>query len=406
MKAITVIRRCTSYGALPLVAVLASAPAGAAPWDFIPRVEAGLMFDDNYRLTPAGTEIDVQGPVVDAALEMRTLTQTGEFSFTPRVRATYFPDETDLDTVDYFATLDWQHRGQRMQTNIRADYAEQDIVNSEQPDAGSGGGDLGEPDIGDSGVTFVDNRRRRTSLRPSVSFDVSQRNALQFGVGYTDVSFDRQVLNGQEDFSVTDLVAGLSSRVNETSSLITRLRSARYDIESQEVTNGYGAELEWNRRTVADTRSYLRAGAQNVELQNGRTETAWIAGLGVEFLAGRNEVFADLSRNVGASSAGTVITRNQLRVRWTYALTPRLSLLAGLRGTYDEDVDPVATFQPRRYATGDVGLQWFWQEEFSLRAAYDYTRQEFRNSGNDATSSGAMITVLYQPQQRRSARND
>jgi hypothetical protein len=337
---------------------------------------------------------------------MRTLTQTGEFSFTPRVRATYFPDETDLDGVDYFGALDWQHRGQRVETRIRADYAQQDIVNSEQPDAGSGGGDLGEPDIGDSGVTFVDNRRQRVSLRPSMNFDVSQRNELQFGVGYTDVSFDRQVLNAQEDFSVTDLVAGLSSRVNETSSLIARLRGARYDIESQEVTNGYGAELEWNRRTVANTRSYLRAGAQNVELQNGKSETAWIAGLGVEFLAGRNELFTDLSRNVGPSSAGAVITRNQLRVRWTYALTPRLSLLAGLRGTYDEDVDPVATFQPRRYATGDVGLQWFWQEEFSLRATYDYTRQEFRNSGNDATSSGAMITVLYQPQQRRSARNE
>jgi len=243
-------------------------------------------------------------------------------------------------------------------------------------------------------------------LRPSVSFDVSQRNALQFGVGYTDVTFDRQVANAHENFAVTDLVAGLATRVNETSSLITRLRGARYDIETQEVTNAYGAELEWNRRTVADTRSYFRAGAQNVELQNGKTEMAWIAGVGVEFLAGRNELFADLSRNVGPSSAGAVITRNQLRVRWTRAITPRLSLLAGLRGTYDEDVDPLATFAPRRYATGDVGLQWFWQEEFSLRAAYDYTRQEYRDSGNNATSSGAMITVLYEPQQRRRARND
>ena len=404
MKAIPITKRCALYGALPLVAVLASAPASAAPWEFIPSVEAGLMFDDNYRLTP-GTEIDVQGPVVDAALEMRTLTQTGEFSFTPRVRATYFPDETDLDAVDYFGTLDWQHRGQRVQTNIRAGYAQQDIVNSEQPDAGDGG-DLGEPDIGDSGISFIENRRRRTSLRPSVTFDVSQRNQLQFGAGYADVNFERQVLNGQEDYSAADLVAGLATRVNETSSLITRLRGARYDIKSQEVTSAYGAELEWNRRTVAGTRSYFRAGAQNVELQNGKTETAWIAGLGAEFLVGRNELFADLSRNVGPSSAGAVITRNQLRVRWTYALSPRLSLLAGLRGTYDEDVDPLATFQPRRYATGDVGLQWFWQEEFSLRATYDYTRQEFRNSGNDATSSGAMITVLYQPQQRRSARND
>ena len=405
MNAISIIKRCTVFGALPLAAALASAPASAAAWEFNPSVEAGLLYDDNYRLTPDGTEIDVQGPVVDASLEMRTLTQTGEFSFTPRVRAIYFPDETDLDTVDYFGLLDWQHKGQRARTSLRGEFAQQDIVNSEQPDAETGG-DLGEPDIGDSGISFVDNRRRRASLRPSMAFDVSQRSELQFGAGYADVSFDRQVSSAQQDYSVADVVAGLATRVSETSSFITRLRGARYDIDTLEVTNGYGAELEWNRRTAAGTRSYLRGGAQNVELQDGDSEVAWVAGVGVEFMAGRNELFADLSRNVGPSSAGTVITRNQLRARWTRAITPRLSFLAGLRGTYDESVDPASTFQPRRYATGDVGLQWFWQEEFSMRAAYDYTWQEFRDSGNDATSSGAMLTVLYQPQQRRRARND
>ena len=88
-------------------------------------------------------------------------------------------------------------------------------------------------------------------------------------------------------------------------------------------------------------------------------------------------------------------------------MTPRLSLLAGLRGTHDEDVDPVSTFQPRSYATGDVGLQWRWQEEFSLRAAYDYTWQEFdRRTATDATSSGASFPFIYQPLQRRRARND
>jgi hypothetical protein len=33
--------------------------------------------------------------------------------------------------------------------------------------------------------------------------------------------------------------------------------------------------------------------------------------------------------------------------------------------------------------------------------AYDYTWQEFRDSTEDAASSGAMVTVLYQPLQRR-----
>jgi hypothetical protein len=121
---------------------------------------------------------------------------------------------------------------------------------------------------------------------------------------------------------------------------------------------------------------------------------------------GRNELFADLSRNVGPSSVGTVVTRDALRLSWTRAMTPRLSLLASLRGTHDDDVDPGSTFQPRSYATGDVGLQWRLQEEFSLRVAYDYSWQEFRDAANDATSNGAMISLLYQPLQRRRERND
>ena len=121
---------------------------------------------------------------------------------------------------------------------MRGEFAQQDIVNSEQPDAGAGG-DLGEPDIGDSGITFVDNRRMRASLRPSVSFDVSQRNELQFGVGYTDVSYERQMsecagrlLRRRSGRGACDAAS------TRRSSLITRLRGARYDIESQEATNG------------------------------------------------------------------------------------------------------------------------------------------------------------------------
>jgi hypothetical protein len=391
--------------AIPIVGALVSVPAGAAAWEFNPSVEAGYLYNDNYRLTIPGTEIDVQGPMVDASLELRTLTQTGEFSFTPRVRATYFPDATDLDAADYFAGLDWRHRGQRLRTRIRGDFSHQDIVNSEQPDAETGG-DLGEADLGDAGRVLIDNRRMRGSLRPMFNFELSQRRELQFSAGYTDVSFEEQVGGAQVDYNMTDIVAGLQTRLNEKTSFITRVRGARYDIDTQEVTNGYGAEVEWNTRTAAETRSYLRAGAQNVELQSGDSEIAWIAGAGISLLVGRNELFADLARNVGPSSAGAVVSRNQLRVRWTRAMTPRLSLLAGVRGTQDDDVDPASTIQPRTYATGDVGLQWHWQEEFSMRVAYDYTWQEFRDEGTDATSSGALISVLYQPLQRRRARND
>ena len=183
-------------------------PAAAADWEFNPSVEAGYLFDDNYRLSTPGTEIEVQGPLADAAVELRSLTQQSEFSFTPRVRATYFSDAPELDAVDYFGDLDWNFHSERTQTRIRGEFASQDVVNSEQPDA-EVGGDLGEPDVGDAGRVLVENRRQRASLRPSMSLELSNRRELQFNAGYTDVSFDTQVTDAQQDYSVADLSAGL-----------------------------------------------------------------------------------------------------------------------------------------------------------------------------------------------------
>ena len=57
-----------------------SLPAGAAPWEWHPSIEAGYLYDDNYRLSTPGDEIDVQGPMLDAELELRTLTQKSEFT--------------------------------------------------------------------------------------------------------------------------------------------------------------------------------------------------------------------------------------------------------------------------------------------------------------------------------------
>jgi hypothetical protein len=218
------------------------------------------------------------------------------------------------------------------------------------------------------------------------------------------VKFDEQFFGAQVDFQVADVALGLVNRLNETSNLTVRLRGSQYDLASRLDTNdSYGAELQWDRTTAADTRTYIRVGAQQVELLNGDMETNWVGGAGVNFLMGRNELFLDGTHSVGASSAGALVTRDQLRLRWTRAFTPRLNLLAGLRATKDEDVENTlfTVFAGRKYATGDLGVEWRWQEEFSLRAAYDYTWQEFDDSTTDATSSGVMVSVTYQPLQRR-----
>lgn len=396
-----------------IAAVLATTTVSGADWELNPRVEAGYLINDNYRLSAPGHEIEVQGPLADAQLEMRARTPQSEFSFTPQVRATYFPDEQDLDSVEYFAALDWQLHGQRVETRVRGDFSQEDVVNSEQPDAEvPGDSGLGEPDFGDSGRVLVENRRTRMSLRPTVDFDLSERRELEFGANLTDVNYDRQVIDAQVDYRNADLTAGLVTRFNPVSSLVTRLRGARFDFsDAQSDSTSYGLEVQWNRRTASEIETFLRGGAQKVDYQDNRSETAWLAGAGISMPVGRNTLFADLTRSVGPSSAGVVIARGQLRLSWTRDFTPRLALVVGARGTHDEDLSELTVFRPRSYATGDLGLRWRWREEFSLLATYDYTWQKFdeglldHETGLDistaSTSNGASISVLYQPQQRR-----
>ena len=376
-----------------------------AVWEFTPKVEAGYLYDDNYRLTQPGTEVQVNGPLVDAAFEMSTLTQTGQFTFTPRVRATYFANQQDLDSVDYFGTMDWQRNGQRFDTRVRADFAEQDIINSEQPNADVDSG-LGEPVFGDAGRVIVKNRRTRYAVQPQVSWELTQRNRFEIAASYADVSFDRAISQAQVGFDTTELTAGVRTRINERTTLATRLRGGYYDIEFRDVTKAYGLEMQWDTRTIKDTTRFFRLGAQNVELANGGSNIAWLAGAGVSLILGRNELFTDVSRSVGPSSAGVVVARDQLRLRLVRAMTPRLNLLMGLRGTHDDDVDDTSNFTPRSYATADLGVEWRVKEEWSIRLAGDYTWQKYQNDTDPADSTGAMASVIYQPLSRTRSRND
>ncbi|HET9472397.1 MAG TPA: hypothetical protein VFO82_00800, partial [Steroidobacteraceae bacterium] len=306
-------------------------------------------------------------------------------------------------SVDYFGTLEWKFNGQRFHTQVRGEYMQQDVVNSEQPDAEvPGDSDLGEVDLGDSGRSFVDNRRTRSALRPVLRYELSERRSLEFAVNVVDVDYDEEIFGAQVDYRSSDLSAGLVMQVTPLSSLTTRLRGSQYEIDFQGESTSYGVEVQWDTRTATEIETFVRVGAQEVEFENGFKQTAWLAGGGVNMPMGRNTLFADLTRGVGPSSAGIIITRDQLRLRWQRDFTPRLAFLLGVRGTHDDSFVEDGLYRPRIYATGDVGLQWRWREEFSLLVSYDYTWQEFDDQLADASkSAGARISVTYQPLQRR-----
>lgn len=194
--------------AVLFAALAAASSATAANWDIAPRVEAGYRYSDNYHLGEPGTEVEVSGGEADAEVTFRTLDPRTEIELTPRVQATYFPDEPDDDSVDYFFDGSVTNNSQRRQMGVRGVFSREDVARSELPGGDVGGGELGNPTEGDSG-RFVDrNRRNYGRIAPFFSYDVSQRQRVEFDAHYLRAEFDKQFEGAQNDFSDANVSAG------------------------------------------------------------------------------------------------------------------------------------------------------------------------------------------------------
>jgi hypothetical protein len=101
--------RCAAVAA----ALAASGVVDAANWDYNPRVELAATYNDNFRLAEDSQgKIVAAGPVLDATFGVRSLTQTDELSFAPRIRVSIYPDDHDDQSTDGYFDLKGEHKTQ------------------------------------------------------------------------------------------------------------------------------------------------------------------------------------------------------------------------------------------------------------------------------------------------------
>ena len=225
----------------------------------------------------------MQGPLVDAQLEMRALHARTANSASRRACAPRIsPMRQDLDTVDYFGTLDWQHRGQRVDTpRSRRILA---AGHRQQRAARRGSAGRRRP-------RRSRHRRFRAACwsRTAARARAAARRELRIvaapRAGVRRELRRRELRRGRYSARRSTINSARSDRrpgdahQRRYPRSPHALRGARYDIESQGDTNSYGAELQWDTRTAAETRTYLRA--RRAERGAARTaihEIAWLAG--------------------------------------------------------------------------------------------------------------------------------
>lgn len=386
--------RATLCVVLGVAACAAAGQGAAANWEIAPRVLAGYRYSDNYRLQRPGGETEVSGAEADALVTLRTVDPRTNFEITPRVRATYFPDESDMDSTDYFLGARLSDDTPRRRTGIYGDFSREDVVRSELPSADIGG-DLGDPQAVDSGRILQRNRRDLIRITPYFSYDLSQRHRIELDARYLQADFDEQFSGRQQDFKEANASAGFGFLMSERASLMVRARASQYQTTFD--TDAYGGELEWNYDFSPSSRTYLRLGGQQTKPEGGESDTNVIAGVGGRWDSPRNTLFLDLTRTVGPIAAGTIVKRHQLRLRMDHDVSPRLALLLGARASRDEELKGAGTYPTREYAAAEAGLEWRVLRALSLTATYTYRWQEYADEPSDASANGFLIGIVYEP---------
>jgi hypothetical protein len=376
---------------VPLTLIACSALA--ANWEIDPRAQAGYRYSDNYHLDQPGTEVDVSGAEADVGVTFRTVDPRTNFEVTPRINKTYFPNDKDEDSTDYYLTAGFSDVTPRRRFDVPFLYSQEDVVDSELPNA-DGGGDLGEPAQGDSGRFLVRNRRDFFRIAPSFGYDISQRYRLELDAHYLQADFDNQLPGAQQDFSEVGAGAGFGFLTSPRSALLLRALAFQYDTAT--TTDAFGAQVEWNTQFSENSRAYVRLGAQQTKPENSSSDSNVIAGAGGQWASQRNRLFLDFTRSVGPVAAGTVVERHQLRLRIDHDVSQRFALRAGARFQRDEEIEN-GTYPTREYAIGELGFEWRWLRTLSLIGTYNYRWQEYEDEPADADATGFLIGIVYEP---------
>jgi hypothetical protein len=373
--------------------VLATCTVSAANWEIAPRAQAGYRYSDNYRLSLPGAEIDVSGAEADVEASFRTVDPRTNFEITPRINATYFPNERTEDSTNYYLNAGFSDVTPRRRFNVPFFFSAEDVVRSELPGAAEGGG-LGEPLEGDSGKFVTRNRRQFYRIAPSFGYDLSQRYRLDLDAHYLQADFDNQVPGAQNDFSEFGAGAALGFLTSQRSTLYFRALASQY--ETSEKTDAVGGEFEWNTQYSETSRAYIRLGAQETSPEDGPSDTNIIAGAGGQWSSQRNALFLDFTRSVGPVSAGTVVERYQLRLRLDHDVSPRFTMRAGARLSRDEETTE-GTYPTRKYATGELGFEWRWMRQWSLVGTYNYRWQEYADEPTNRDANSFLFGIVYEP---------
>lgn len=399
----------------PLAAVATLLPllsgwgdAMAAEWLVEPIATLAARYDDNIGLEQGDGE-STRSTTLAVGAQVRRNTEV--FDMRARALTSYVDydnlDDRDQQAADLAARYEAERHAWGLNAVLKRDTTFTVLTEDATgrtvdgvPEAPSGPDGIGEPDLPDVGVSEVQVRRNRLTLRPRWEYDLTQRTSIGVDYRFIDVSYEDDVETDLTDHRTHAVEGRLAYRLAPNETLIGSVEAARFradeiDVETDNVSLLGGYE----RAFTPVTRATFTLGLRRSEVSDGGADDSSNgvivrAGIARTLRAGR--LSAEVGRDVRPSGLGEMVESDYLDFLFERDLTPRLTFFAGglafnLRSVRDEELERVE----RRYYRVEPGLRYELTRWTSIGASYRYRWQDRETDAESAESNAFLVSLEY-----------
>jgi len=252
-------------------------------------------------------------------------------------------------------------------------------------------------ELTDTGNFEVIATRLRYSLRPSYSYQVSQRDLIRLDVGFTDVSYDAGTLTDYRYFTA----AGRWERsFSQLTTLSLSANAARQETENDVESDSYSLQAGVSHSFSPRLEISAHVGPR---FSSDKLPTGKQSGVGVQSGARvrydmdeQTSVSASATHSVEPSGGGSLRDRRRFSISARHRYLPRLAF--AFSADYQEDSDPNGNnaASDRTYFSVSPSVTWQMKQDWDISAFFRYRQQEF-SGGSVGASNSVILSLNYHP---------
>lgn len=408
--------------AAALLAVL-SGGALADEWSVTPRLTEAVTYRDNPLLRTGDDDQEVFGSQTTLAADLTWRTETSEARFTPSYLVNRYDDLKDALNNEYqYYDLELSSRTERLRYGVTGGLTLDTTTSTEAIEQE---GQLGVERV----VRDVQVDRNRLSLRPYLSYVLTERTQASLSLDWTSVTYDDDRSAGYVDYDYAVLNASLGYALSERDTVSGILYYSVYEREPFEAFSGalgfqdvtatttnLGLQIGYEHAFTETLRGSVAVGGVRSEYEadpdilpasilgdvvflpadTASTEYGQLITASLRQKLERGQWDLDLTRNLSPTGDGFLVSRDEVRTSYRYELDPYTSTRVTLVGLKDENLGSRTDIENRDYARVEAGLSYRLTPYWTLSGRYDFAYQKYENADDSATSSALWVSIAYQ----------